>query len=156
MRRTRHFGRTLIKVVLVVTLVLACIAVPVTISRYIERKAVEDNATAATFEITQTGNFVKTYIFNVYPNGDFKQNIILKNGSEVDIQYTVTARLKYQVIDGMSFVVENGTGTLEAGESTPDNSIYVGVNWPKTPAPSYKNANIVDVLEVTVICEQVD
>ena len=154
MRRTRHFGRTLIKVVLVVTLVLACIAVPVTISRYIERQAVEDNATAATFEITQAGNFVKTYVFNVYPDGDFKQNIILKNGSEVDIRYTVTARLKYQVIDGMSFVVENGSGTLEAGESTPDNSIYVGVNWPGVH--DYKNANIVDVLEVTVICEQID
>ena len=140
--------------VLVIVFVLACVAIPVTLSRYVERQQIEDNATVATFEISQEGDFVKTFIFNVYPNGDFKQNIILKNSSEVDVEYTVTARLKYMTIDNMTYVVENGTGTLEVGESTPNDRIYVGVNWPV--GQSFENANIVDVLEVTVSCQQVD
>ena len=152
MRRTRHFGRIVTRFVLVVVFVIACVAIPVTISRYIQQEKIEDNATAATFEITHESNFVKTYIFNVDPYGNFTQDIWLTNKSEVDIHYTVVAELKYQVIPGMTCEVVKASGDLEPGQQVKD--IDVKVTWPDSL--SFEYSNIVDVIKVTVICEQVD
>ena len=132
-------------------------------ARYTSGGWAEDEARVAKFEVQVTGksdnlepNQIKAfYAKNTEDNNTY--TISIANHSEVDVRYTLSATLDKE-IPGVTPVFSNATGTLEAGNTSAQQTLVFQVDWETfaengTPDSSY---TVTAQFTVKVTVEQVD
>ena len=153
-RKTKGLGHSgTLKALFICILALLCLAVPVTLSRFLDGDADGDNAQVAYFEILQSGTLTKTITPVFGSVWTYTYDITLENNSEVDVTYTVSVVRSTENLP-LSFTWSDGTntGTLKANGDTVTKTLTIA--W--DGARDVKFSGEMDPLNVTVTCEQLD
>lgn len=131
-------------------------------ARYTSGGWAEDEARVAKFEVEVTGasdnldpNKIEAF-YTKSGEGNNTYTITVANNSEVDVRYTLSATLD-QEIPGVTPVFSNATGTLEAGNSSAEETLMFTVDWDEFTKTVYGSSYEVTAdFAVKVTVEQVD
>jgi len=147
----------LLRLILIYALVLLCVAVPVTVSRYVASDDAQDQAGVAKFDITQSGTLTKTIEDLSFGGSEWEHTYTFEitNHSEVDVLYSVavTSSGNLPLVflwDGAATAVPLEGKKLESGSDSATHSLTVRWDGPK----SAQYSGLVDRIFVTVVCEQ--
>lgn len=156
-RYERASSASLFKTLFLCVLVLLCVAVPVTVSRYVTSDDTQDGAGVATFRVTQTGTLTQTITNVSFGTAAWEHayTFAIENNSEVDVVYSVnvesSGNLPLEFLwDGAVTPTPIEGKKLESGGDAASHSLIVRWVGPKDAQYS----GLIDQITVTVICEQ--
>ena len=154
-RRTGRFY--IFQILLIYVLIVICLAMPITVSRYISHGEGGDDAQAAVFEITQEGSLTKTLELTMGSDNvwSFEEDIRIVNGSETDIWVTVQVETVTQNLP-VTFIWDDDRVDPILLQSGGELSRTLEIAWDDAIAKDYTYSGEIDRISVTVICEQRD
>ncbi len=138
--------------VLVYALVLLCLALPLTVSRYLSEDDTGDGAEVAQFDVSQSGTLTQTVALEFGEVWTRELDIVLKNQGEVDVIYTVTVTRGTENLP-LTFTWDGDVddAELQVGETV---TRRLTVAW--TGPHDYIYSGEIDHVQVSVACEQID
>ena len=138
--------------VLVYALVLLCLALPLTVSRYLSEDGTGDGAEVAQFDVSQSGTLTQTVALEFGEVWTRELDIVLKNQGEVDVICTVTVTRGSENLP-LTFTWDGDVdgAELQAGETL---TRHLTVAW--SGPRDYIYSGEIDRVQVTVTCEQID
>ena len=158
MREKRINNAILLRVaaVLLVIFMLTVCMLSGRYARYTSNSSESDGARVAKFLVTQTGELTEATRVELVPSETIQLCVEVENGSEVDIEYSITANNPYNNLPlEFTFLEENTARTsayLEPGEKK---DVYLQIQW-QTDKTQDRYIGMVDVVYLTVTAVQVD
>ncbi len=147
----------LFRILLVYVLILLCIAVPITVSRYVASDNAQDQAGVAKFNVTQSGTLTQTISDVSFGGGEWEHayTFTIENNSEVGVVYSVevtsSGNLPLEFLwDGAETATPLEDKRLESDGDEATHSLVVRWAGPKDA----KYSGLIDMITVTVTCEQ--
>lgn len=158
-----------IAAVLLVLVLLSCNLVSDLYARFVTTATYEDSARVARFNIIDDASDLFTNVVtDVQPGSTIEEAIILKNYSEVAVEFTVTVENIYHNIP-LEFEVKDGEDILYHSETVSGGVVFAGIIGPNQQEKEYKlyiswptredNLNYVgkvDMIQVVVKAVQAD
>lgn len=161
-KRKRNIPMYLAGVLFCLTVISICL-ISGLYAKYISRDSGSDSARVAAFQVTESAtSFEETLLVEVVP-GTISKEIKVSNDSEVAIHYTITITnktknipLRFKIAEGEaeSADVDSGVGVIYSMEPDTEENYTLYVIWSEEGATKY--AGMVDLLEISLVAEQID
>ena len=142
-----------------VLILLVAVTTSVVVERFASYKTADSDSGAARvakFQITEAGTLTKDLTVDIAPGEQIEKTVVVTNGSEVTVDYTVDAQTLYgnlpltiTVLDGET---ESTQARLDAGQSK---TLTVRITWPSDQNDD-AYAGQVDMVRVILTASQVD
>lgn len=158
MREKRINNRILLRaaaVILLLILFTSCILAG-RYARYTTAESGDDSARVAKFLITETGELTEARRIELVPSETVKLRVEVENGSEVDVEYSITADNPYENLPlEYTFLGDDTLSTkayLKPGEIK---EVYLQIHWQDDKTQD-EYIGMVDVVYLKVTAVQVD